>query len=254
MEYKNLKTDCKSIIYGIVLLIVTILIKLINDGTLIGRCDDKRKFRSNVFGLVIESNFHFLLSLLFTGILVLLPYLKFKNPRTINYVVVLLYISAIYYPIYNLVKRLSNSINFFGESVYYRNLTEYLLYLIPAFLIWLIFSYFNEDIKNRYRTFYDNIQNKITLSKTDIILISNLVLLSSIGYGFYRGKKLNINTLIFVGIIIFINTYLIRTCRIDNFFEYFKISYLGIMIILFIVQLYFYLKTGNNIIKNKICI
>ena len=48
MEYNNLKTDCKSIIYGIVLLIVTILIKLINDGTLIGRCDDKRKFRNEM--------------------------------------------------------------------------------------------------------------------------------------------------------------------------------------------------------------
>ena len=116
------------------------------------------------------------------------------------------------------------------------------------------FFIFNEDIKNRYRTFYDNIQNKITLSKTDIILISNLILLSSIGYGFYRGKKLNIKTMILVGFIIFTNTYLIRMCRINNFFEYFKISYLGIMIILFIVQLYFYLITGNNIIKNKICI
>ena len=250
----RMNINCKSIIYGIILLITSIIIKFINDGTLVGRCDDRRKYRSKNFGIIMESNFHFLWSLSFTGLLVLLPYLSFKNPETINHLVVLLYISAICYPIYNLIKRLSNSIKFFGESVYYRNLTEYILYLVPAFVIWTIFSYFNVDIRNKYYNFYNNVGNKITLSQKEIINISNIVLFLSIVYGLYRGENLKIYNLILVGLLIFINTYLIKECNIDNFFEYFKISYFTIMVIIFVVQLYFYLKTRNKIIDSKLCI
>ena len=73
----RMNINCKSIIYGIILLITSIIIKFINDGTLVGRCDDRRKYRSKNFGIIMESNFHFLWSLSFTGLLVLLPYENF---------------------------------------------------------------------------------------------------------------------------------------------------------------------------------
>jgi len=176
--------SCNSIIVGVLLLIFTVLFKIIKNKRINGICDDRKTLRSKYFGIIMESNIHFAWSLLFSGLLILMPYIRLKKVSNINYLVVLTYISSIYYPIYNLTKRFSNSKKFFSESIFYRNILEYLGFIIPAFIIWIITIITSDKIRYKYTDFYNNLSNKLTLSQNDITNISNLVLLFVKKYNF----------------------------------------------------------------------
>jgi len=238
--------SCNSIVFGILLLISTVLFKFIKNKRINGICDDKKTLRSKYFGIVKESNIHFAWSLLFSGLLILMPYIRLRKMSNINYLMVLTYISSIYYPIYNLTKRFSNSKKFFSESTFYKNILEYLGFIIPAFIIWGITIITSDKIRYKYINFYNNLSNKLTLLQNDIINISNLVLFMALAHGFIRGKNLKFETIVFTVGILIINTLLIKNGKINNFFEYFKLSYLIIMIIIFVIQLRLYTITNNN--------